>query len=896
MADMTYTNRAKTLKSALLLSSLMIPFAATPAAMSAALTPQDAEQEQQEKVNPFRVDLDAIEEVVVQGQFIPDEKRNTSEVSNVLDATALARAGDSDIAVALSRVTGLSLVQGKYVFVRGLGDRYSSARLDGSSLASPEPLKRVVPLDIFPTALLEEAMVQKTYSPEFPAEFGGGVINLRSKAVPEEFFMELQVGGNYNTESTCKNGLTYDGPGSEWTTFGGGLRNLPTEIKNAIATSPQADNAFAHLTDDQLAAAGKSLPDVWNINQDKNKPNMGVEFSLGNSYDVGEGRLGFIAAVTYDTSQKNKKAIRRTYGVSNNGLVLNENIAPEVCQSFDGAGDDCGFFSTEQEFSLNAILSVGYEIDADNALKATSILLRKSTKEAAISKGEFSSDPGTLQTKSRLDWVETQLWSNQLSGDHTFAAFGDSDTFFDTNFKWRVNHTITDRDAPFRRQYNYTYFDFAGVDRMSARPDGNRTSYGALDDKSYEFGFDILQPMTLADKAVDVKLGFTYLEKDRASAFRRFGFDFPPGAALDLRELTPDLIFSDENIFPGGFEIVDYTDESDAFTAALKNYQWYAGIDMQVTDKLRAAVGWRFEESDQNTFTIDRLTEEPLLVQQKGSFQLPAATLTYEFADNLQIRGGFSQTVSRPDLRELSSAFFLDSERDSLITGNPNLMITEINNYDLRFEWYFGLGESFTVGAFFKEFSNPIERVFGFQGETPFRTFENAESAEIYGLEVEIEKSLDLQTWFGWEWLGDTEVFIKGNASYIDSEISLSEDQQNRATNLTRPLQGQSKYLANLQVGWEDYMDGEKFTLALNYTGSRIYDVGIQGAPDIIDTPPLMLKAVYKREFQPFGKPLELSIKADNILNEKFELTQGGEIYEQYDLGTTFSLSFKYKF
>lgn len=822
-----------------------------------------------------------VEEVVVLGRFIPDEKRSTSEISNILDAEDFQITGDSNVAGALQRVTGLSLVGGRFVYVRGLGERYSSALLDGAQLPSPEPLRRVVPLDIFPTALLEGALVQKTYSPEYPAEFGGGVIALRSKRVPDERFFSFSIEGGFNTASTFDDGLSYDGSDTDFLGFDGGKRNLPA----LLASNPNLEG----LSPEQVEAAGEALPNVWTIDREPNPLNADFSASYGDRFDYTDGSLGILFAVDYGSTFQNQNGLRRTFVSSATGITINDDISEEACASFDEVDNtQCGLRSTEWTVDLNAIASGAYEFNNDHSLKFTSILLRKSTREAQIEQGEFAADPGTIRNQSRIEWIERQVWYNQASGEH-FLDISDLEPL---QLDWRASYSEAQRDAPLRREFTYIFDDFDSVFRLSARPDGNITSFGDLDDEVIDLGFDLSQPAYIANRQVDLKAGFAYYDKERVSAFRRFVFDFPPGANLELRTRIPEIIFGPVNIDPLGFVLEERTDASDSFTATLENVQFYGMIDAELSPRLRLAAGARYEDSDQFVATIDRTTNEPVEVRLLGEHLLPAATLTYEIVENMQVRLGFSQTLSRPDLRELSSANFLDPERDRPVRGNPFLAITEIDNFDARFEYYFAAGESFTIGAFYKEFEDPIERTFQVLGQTPLRSFANAQSAELIGIEAEIEKILPLSEWFASDskWINDREFYLKVNGAYIDSEITLDPDVANQATNAERRLQGQSDVLVNAQVGYEETSGRERAALLLNFTGDRISDVGFFGAPDIIEEPPVLLDFVYAREFEMWGGIFELSLEAQNILNDEFVLRQGGLLAETFEIGTSFQV------
>ncbi len=836
---------------------------------------------------PVSAQQQDVEEIVVQGIYIPDEKRATSEISSLLDEVDFAQSGDSEVTGILQRVTGLSLVSGKFVYVRGLGGRYSYATLDGATIPSPEPLRRVVPLDIFPTSLLGGVLVQKTYSPQFQGEFGGGLIELRTKAVPDEEFYEVGVSGGFNTTSTLEDGLTFDGPNTaELFGFPGKSRSIP----DIIDSNPLLEG----FTPAQLEAAGESIPNIWSVDREPNAPDASFNAAYGNRFDFADSSMGVLAVVDYGSQIRNEFGEFRTFEISAGELTPSTELAPEICDNFDGGGTDCGLRRTEWEVGLNGIFSLGWEFD-QSTVKATSLVLRKSIKRVQIEKGEFAADPGTLRTSVRNEYIENYLWTNQVSGEHFFDAFNSSSSFEQTQLNWRASYSKASREVPLRRQYRYIFDDFDSVFRLPLRTDSALTSWNDLKDDTYDLGFDILQPMLVGDMAVDIKLGAAYLDKSRDSGFVQYGFNPPAGANLELRELIPEIIFGPVNIGPGGFELREFFDASDTFTASLENIQLYAGVDVQLTDFVRFAGGFRYEDSKQITDTVDRVSLDPITVTQRGEFVLPAATLTWEFYDNMQMRFAFSQTLSRPDLRETSSAFFLD-DRGQQTRGNPELQIAQIDNYDARWEWYFGPGEFATVGVFYKDFTNPIEQTYQFIGNTPLRSWANALSAEVKGVEAEIEKVIPVSNWIDSNWANRREFYVKVNGSYIDSSVSLDPTVATQETDSQRSLEGQSDWLGNIQLGWDEVEDRERFSILLNYTGSRIIGVGRLGAPNEVEKPPISLDLNYARTFDVWGGEYEVSFKAQNLLNDDFLIKQGNQVAEKYDLGMTFSIGLKTRF
>ncbi len=886
------------------------------------------------------------ETIAVIGEFVPDERRTTSEISNILDAESLARTQDSDIADALSRVTGLSLDEGRFIIVRGLNERYSRATLNGSPLPSNEPLRNVVPLDVFPTSILDGVLVQKTYSPQFNADFGGGLLELRTVAVPSERIFEIGGSLGFNTETTFTDGYTYAGDGYDWTGTdditdfrefpGFGPNTLPNDNLNNPGT----------LNAQELELAGEDLLNNWSVQRlESTPPDWGVNVVYGDGWELGgEAELGFITVVDFGNSWQTKDGVRRQ--VLDGELDVeyapdqSESTNAEGCRESADLGFDCGFFETVQSIDLNALVSVGLVIDNNNEIKVTSSILRKTTKEALLQTGyanntDFAGGLDEIEQRVRTDWIERQTWFNQLAGDHAFEILPEDKGFLPTIVNWRASYSEATRTVQNRKEFTYILEDrfSTPVYRLDGRAqNSNFTEYSDLEDETYEVGLDVNQPFEVFGMDWELKFGGVYTDQERNSNLRQFQFQPVSGGPgftdFELREQIPEIIYGRFNVGPDGFQLEETTTASDAFNAASEIYAGYAGLDVQVTETLRIAAGFRYEDSEQETNSFargavfcfdvsDGTAVEDLCEGQSpgfqlfqegddisttltGEFLLPAVTATWEFYPNMQVRGGFSQTINRPTLRELSTSPFLDPDRDVDVEGFPFLQIAEINNFDIRWEWYLDGGE-ILVAAFYKDIDNPIEVSGTRSGLELNRTFRNGESAELYGIEAEIFYNLDFQDWFEWDWLGDREFYVNANFTFTDSEVTIGASARNVVTNDVRELQGQSKYLGNLQLGWQDFDRGERAAILFNYTGERIDAVGTLGRGDQIETPPILLDFVYSREFDLFPESFmeglyEVKFAARNLLGDEYTLEQDGFVIEEYEVGRTFTIGLTAKY
>ena len=829
------------------------------------------------------------DEVITTGVFIPNEKRITSEITSVLDEGAFAEIGAGDIAEALTRVTGLSLSDGRFVIVRGLNERYSSATLNGASLPSPEPLRRVAPLDLFPTSVLSDVVVAKTYSPELSGEFGGGAINLSTKSLPDEAFLTVALATSANTETTLRNGLIYEGSDSDFLGFDDGLRDLP------------------ELGADGVPVGNFENADTLLIERQDNIPfNGGARITGGNRFDLDNGMsIGVLATLGYDNGWQTRRGEDNTANIGAGGELVILDDGFEV--------------STQNDIALNGLLGLGVEIDENNSLQLVGFATRSSTAEARTATGVDRED--RIFRQDFTEWFEREVYMGQLLGEH-FVNLGETDL----EVNWRASYAEAGRDAPYERRVNYEDFERGlGFQFQFNRPGTNNDiRFSELDDTTLDLGADIVVPVEFGDVPVELKFGGAFLDKQRDSIqsdFRYFG-TIPE----ELRLSRIDQIFSDAVVDAGILEIRrgGTTGFPDVSEASLETAGAYAGVDVELNDTVRFAVGGRFETSEQNTaiaqsqvadsfFAFDPLEEDVFL---------PAATVTWTLADSVQLRLAASMTINRPQFRELTPSIFVNTDTDDRFVGNPFLVNSESVNLDARVEYYFGASEFITLGGFYKDLTDPIEEfIFNGLGESNATSFLNAPSAELYGLEAEFEKSFRFDEIGMGRFAGDRDLVIRSNYTYSDSTVSA--DGQVAITPPTvdptggvapilieaaglygdgRRLQGQSKHLANLQLGVEDYDAGWDAFLLLNYTSDRIRAVEDRsnGLPSIIESLPLSFDAVLNLPLNVGDRDVELGFKVQNILGEDYEAKQSlGDseiVIDSYEIGTTFAASVKVTF
>lgn len=799
-----------------------------------------------------------------------DERRMAANVTEALGAEQIARTGDSDVAATLKRVTGLTVVDGKYVYVRGLGERYSNVLLNGAPIPSPDYTRRVVPLDLFPTELLDGVIVQKSYGPGLPGEFGGGSVVLRTREVPTKFFFRAKGTLGWSDGTTFEDGLRYDGGGSDWTGRDDGDREMPSDLAQAISGGrflrPQSPSNPDGATPAQLQAYGRGLAAPgYGIDERSIDPDSGFSIGVGNGFELGEDvRLGVIASTRYQQSWNTTDEQRHTYAASSSGL--NEIAALDVD-------------TTQRDIDFSFFTGLGLDIGMNHRLSLTSMLLRQTADRARISDGVSDSVESRFHEQR---WTENQLRADQLGGHHVLPAL------HDLEFDWQYTRAKAGREEPNTRRWRY---DYAGDTlEFSHRSDSNATTFGDLEDDQRNLQLKAMLPFSFADgSTLSLSAGAGRSTRDREASIRSFAFELAPGSPLPSEPgfwTRPiEQILSEGNIRPDGFVLRETTRATDNYLASQTLESAYFNFDYNFRGKLRFALGARHERNDQSvtTFSVVNPDAPPVVAEDRSSEWLPAASFTWMQGENAQLRAGFSRTLARPDFRELSRAPYTDPELDIDTIGNPELEDTRIRNIDLRWEYYFSESDSLSIGAFDKKFENPIERL-RLPGSTPLLSFANAASAHNYGIELDAYKGLGF--------IGLDDFDLGFNYARIKSNVELDAESASYQTNLSRAMQGQSPYVINLQFGYDDPEDRFDANLLFNRSGRRISEVGVQGQPDVYEEAFNALDFQFR---QRFATEWNWTLRLRNLLDPEVSYTQGGLPTREYRKGREVMFSLEWR-
>lgn len=830
-------------------------------------------------------------DIIVTGRRTSNVSQAAPQVVNVLSAADIKRTGEGDIAGSLQRVTGLSVASGGFVYVRGLGDRYSLALLNGSPLPSPEPLKRVVPLDIFPTSVIASTLVQKSFSPNFPGEFGGGVINLTTKAIPVESYLEIGLGSSANTETSGQLGYTHYGAKSDWTGFDDGTRDVPPLLQQAFNSGvPFSDMDRADLRGIAMQFQNSDTSVVQRTNS---LPfNFSASLNGGTAFDIGsDGRLGILATASYNNKWRTRDTLQQaSLDVAN------------------GAGRNNQQISTENEVTVNGLLGVGLEL-GDQKLRWTNIYIRDTLKRSALAIGQ---NDGLIQGADYMTqqtaWYERQLIDTQFAGEFKLG---------DLSLDVRGSYANSQREAPYEREFVYvrtnvdTAVDPVGdrfVNALNRQRGDASVTFSDLNEDLWSAGLDLSYKFS---PDLSATLGYAFSDTKRTSSRYELHFD-AVNLPLAVQQLRPDYLLSDASIQLYDIGLLEFSGNYPVYDAALRTHAGYAQVKASVLPGLSFDAGVRFEKGRQSVTGLDVYdTGVTPFNQIRKEYWLPAATITLEAAKGLQFRLSGSKTIARPQFRELIAQPFLDPESNRFYRGNPFLQDSELWNADLRAEWYMGRDERLTAAAFYKKIKNPIETYTTITDTyTVTTSFANAPEATLYGFEVETQKYLPLHGWSDSDFFQSRRIVLIGNYTYTQSELKVGAGDTTIPYSYTTgplpaasdffqdgvPLTGQSDHLVNFQIGLEDTDKLSQQTLLLTYASPRVTSRGPNLQPDIKEKPGVTLDFVARQGVTlPGGVNSEFKFEVRNIMGRKFqefqELDGNKVFYNRYKIGTTIAAS-----
>ncbi|MCG8469331.1 MAG: TonB-dependent receptor [Gemmatimonadetes bacterium] len=792
-----------------------------------------------------------------------ENRQAAAAVTDAIGREQISESPDSDAAAAMARVPGVSIVDKKFVYVRGLGERYGATTLDGAVMPSPIADRKAVPLDLVPASFIENVSTSKSYLPNQPADYAGGLVQIETRRVPGEKFFKIGVGGSWDTQTTGKTGLDYSGGDLDFLGIDDGIRDLPSLLPTDRAVNP------SNLSPAELEAIGEAFAPQWAGLPSDHPIARSGELAFATEIPIGSRDLGILATAHWDDSwNRRNNYVERVFAAS--GIS-----DPEV--------DYTGQVSSHN-VTLGGLLNADIALAPAHRISFNGVLNRVTEDQSRILEG-FNLDSNADQRNTRIQYVENSLMQGRLSGKHFFDVLGG------TTVEWKGAYSRASRYEPNTREVLYR--ENNGVFLWDNFIQSGSIFHQDLEEDALNGNLDIQLPIRMNDTPGTIEIGAAVIRRDRDVLTRRFRF-IPQGViSAETRALAPDQIFSPENIGPDAFQIQEATFRPDNYDADLTTLGAYVMADFELLPRLRFAGGGRVERTEQNVNPRDLFatTLDPLpgAALDDTDF-VPGATLTWATTDEINIRVAASRTLARPEFRELAPFSFADFAGGYLVIGNPVLERSRITNFDLRWEWFPSPGAVVAVSGFYKRFADPIEEVV-FPSSEFIKSWVNAPSAENLGTEIEARSSL------GFLSQGLESFSANLNLTLVDSEVETGTTAQIfvpgtgsldiEIVDRQRRLQGQSGFVFNAGANWRSSGGNTTLNLLYNRFGRRISQVGTQFLEDVFEEPRDQLDFVFE---QKLNEQISVKGSATNILASDYRFTQAGDLLRGWEPGRAFSM------
>ena len=738
-------------------------------------------------------------------------QKNSVRVSDGISAESIKRTPDKTASDVLRRISGASVQNNKFVIIRGLNDRYNTTYLNGSPLPSTEPDRKAFSFDIFPSNMLDNLIINKTASPDLPGEFAGGVIEINTKMAPDKDFQTLSIGTGYNTVTTGKSKLAARDAKV------GLPSNFPSSAEFITLQNQKTESSILQI--DNLS---KNYQTDWGINEDKFDPNTSFQFSLGRYFKFnGEQSLGLLASVTNNISSVYAESNRKFYETP--GALL----------------EDFSDKSYSTQRLSGAILNLSLKINSNNKFSFKNLYsVNTETRFTDRNGTKRVEEEPTITSSTNRFFSKNNIYTGQLIGEHFLPESK-------IKINWVGSYSNVKRDIPSERRNTYEYIQYA--DGTQSVPTANflvgvvgKDSPGSIftsSNSEYIFSskIDVSKKINFSDNfSADIKMGGITQSRNRIFEARQLGYipfngrvggvNYGSGTlSATIPTLPNATIFNTTNMGilstsprVSGLTLYDGTKGSDYYDAEANLDAGYLMID-NVFKKLRVVWGVRLENYSQH-LNSKSIVGDPIVVDDSQLDLLPSVNFIYKLTKNQNLRLSGSKTLNRPEFRELAPFLFFDNETRFNTSGTPTLKITEILNADLRYEFFPGNAQLFSVSAFYKDFKNPIEIQALANNSNQYK---NAAFGTDYGIELEFRTLLS--TIFGTK---ETKILddltLYSNLAVIRSKVDISNLFETPSAVEDTPMQGQSPYVFNAGLQYSNTEAGWSLSANLNRIGNRI--------------------------------------------------------------------------
>ncbi len=782
-------------------------------------------------------------------------------VQDAISAQEIKRAGDSTAKSAVSRVVGVTVDEGGRIIIRGLGDRYNNILLNEVPVPGVDPDIPSVQLDIFPADIVSNLAVVKTPRPDLPGNFAGGLLMIETSSYPRDQMLKAGVSVGGNSLSTFRQTPTYDGGRRDWIGYDDGIRGLPSSVGAQRLDTGRPGSRY--ITNDQVSQVGRDFSDVWNPETKLAIPKLGIKMSAGNSGDLKKAgrRAGYLVSFLYEYEEAIETGFNKRYTYNADG-------------SIDTLLEDFDYEEGKQEVLWGTFASGFLELDPDNFLNFTSMFSRTSDDQTILQLGGEQGSDFVPLTKNSYNFIGRTIFFNQLTGDH--RNLNDSKV----RLRWNAVVSTGRRDEPDRRQVQQQIETQTITEATRFFSDLNQLSFGG----KTSIRFPLYEAF---DSTAYATIGFDGGYTDRDFNARRFTQQGRGGSTLIG---DPEVVFGPDGLGPIS-TIREITRGDDSYVASNTLVGGFAQLQTPMAPWLKFLGLLRFEMFRQQVRSESPFSNDP--VEAEGTDRtdldpMPSATFSFEINDEMFVKLAYGMTVIRPAIRELAPFDYVDFLRGWLVSGNPDLQRTRVQNAEARYEFYFGKTDLVAATAFGKYFTDPIEFVI-FSQTNGTAGYANAESAWLVGGEVELR--------FGFGRFTDKleKFFFLGNVAIMGSQTTLSEE-LGISGRLKRRLFNQSPFVTNLSLRFDDPDSGVMVGLVYNAFGPRIVEAGgIQGgdviAPDVFEQTQHLLDLIATWRV---SEHVKLGFKWKNIALARRRYKQGDELTFLENRGTTVSIGAEY--
>ncbi len=844
------------------------------------------------KMKPEFYELEPYEVIsepfVDQSVALLSDRQGSAAMQDSIGADFFSRAGANNAAEIMTKVTGASVIGGKYVFIRGLGDRYSNTTLNGAEVPSPDPDRRAVQMDIFPSSSIESIVTVKTFTPDKPGGFSGGSVDVITKSFPSEFTSGLSIGASYNPQASFNdNFLSYEGGDTDFLGFDDGIRKIPDEWGAAGEIDTQAlvnetrsgggrTTESRTVAADEIIALTSAFTPEMGPSEDRSLLRHNFSGSIGDTIQFMKRDLGLFGGLSYS----------RNYSFFDDGFQGRYERSGDSLQAFMELND----VRAVDAVSWGSVVNAAYRLGETHEVGFNFLYNRNSEDQVLFQEGFlFGLEPDTFERRV-LQFTQRELQTYQFRGDHEFAKLAD------WKMEWIASLSSTLQDQPDLRLLQFQRRPSGTVDINLSGYQAPTRYFRSVNEDNENFKIDNTIPFDVwSGLEGKLKFGAYYSGSERVYEERRFEYvsNSSPRFA-DLNQTgDPSAFLAPENVVyvdpgRGSFRFNKYIEERpfNNYDGFQDVYAGYLMSEVPIIEKVKFVGGARYETT---SLTVESFGERAGMANLEETSLLPAAGLIYEIIPDMNLRLSYGQTLARPTYREITPISVFDVANRELLVGNPDLTLTSIDNYDLRWEWFPNPGEVLAFSLFYKTLQDPIQKTTATANRQV--QYQNREKGKVYGLELEARKTLDFIR-------PELEAFtLGGNFTLAESEVDKGPFDFGEGT---VPLAGQSPYIVNVDLTYHNPRSETTASLFYNVFGERLFSVGQRETPHIFEQPVDSLDFTLTQRLNDHWN-IRLSIR--NLLDPLVKTTYdfGGPdgteyVYSSFRRGRSFGISLSYDF